>query len=337
MSKNTQKTIGGGFDLENVHSHNLKFFYTNAESLSNKWNEFKSRISYEKPDVISIVETWFKNNTEIDLFKLGGYKVIHHHTDQVRGGVVIYIKENLYMEPCNELNAMPFTESLWCWIEEPKTSKRLLFGTIYRKSSLGNINNDSLLNLINSAARLGEAKLVIFGDFNLPEINWDVLESPGLDGNFNNRFLDTLNDNYLVQHITENTHSLLDLIISMDDSNIVDINHLAPLGKSDHAVVTFVYTPIFVEQSKDNDLRSNFFKSDYSKIKQELNLNWHELLDNMTVSDGWNVFKEKCLRTINDHTPRYRVSLNGKTKPMWLNNRCIRASRRENLAWKRFI
>ena len=26
MSKNTQKIIGGGFDLENVDSHNLNFF-----------------------------------------------------------------------------------------------------------------------------------------------------------------------------------------------------------------------------------------------------------------------------------------------------------------------
>ena len=46
----------------------------------------------------------------------------------------------------------------------------------------------------------------------------------------------------------------------------------------------------------------------------------------MTVSDGWDFFKEKCLETKNKHT--YRISSNSRTKLMWLNNHSIEASKK---------
>ena len=89
MSNNTQHKNGDGNEIHRGNikneSKSLKFFYTNAESLSNKWQEFRTKIEDEKPDIISIVETWFKPNTLTEEINLEGYKAFFHHTDQVRG------------------------------------------------------------------------------------------------------------------------------------------------------------------------------------------------------------------------------------------------------------
>ena len=83
------------------------------------------------------------------------------------------------------------------------------------------------------------------GDFNLRGINWDrlVTESSAIDS-FESQFLEAVLDCYLEQKVCENTRfrqgqepSLLDLIFVNQDDLIEDINHLEPLGSSDHVVL----------------------------------------------------------------------------------------------------
>ena len=71
-------------------------------------------------------------------------------------------------------------------------------------STLGNLNDNNLLNMITLASNLCKNDLVLFGDFNLPNIDWDNMTAPGNELNFNNRFLKNLFENDLIQHVSEN-------------------------------------------------------------------------------------------------------------------------------------
>ena len=72
------------------------------------------------------------------------------------------------------------------------------------------------------------------------------------------------------------TPHILDLVISNSDF-INNIEHLSPLGKSDHSVLVI---QIGVARSKSkNSSKPNFNKADYNKMCQDLNLDWEQLLN----------------------------------------------------------
>jgi len=92
-----------------------------------------------------------------------------------------------------------------------------------------------------------EAKkdVIIAGDFNFPEINWD-LQYSGNNSFGSTAFLNTVQKLLLLQHVNfatrargSDTPHTLDLVIT-DSQSITNIEALAPLGKSDHAVLMIV-------------------------------------------------------------------------------------------------
>ena len=95
---------------------------------------------------------------------------------------------------------------------------------------------------------------LVFCDFNFPNINWHNLSAQGESGDVHYEFQDTCRDCFWWHHMLEPTHgggtdtpSLLSLVISYAEGIISDICINAPLGKSDHATITFTsngYTEI---------------------------------------------------------------------------------------------
>ena len=90
--------------------------------------------------------------------------------------------------------------------------------------------------------------ILLLGDFNLPSISW---ETGDVGNRFNNgyntplHFLGTLQSNGLFQHTTQNTWARgsnaprpLDIIVTSREDNVEDLKVLAPLGRSDHAVLS---------------------------------------------------------------------------------------------------
>jgi hypothetical protein len=87
--------------------------------------------------------------------------------------------------------------------------------------------------------------LVLLGDFNLGQINWDNWTSASGPKATDTQLLECLRQNLLVQHVkfptrarNNNTPHILDLIITNSDF-ISDIENNSPLGKSDHSVLNF--------------------------------------------------------------------------------------------------
>ena len=92
--------------------------------------------------------------------------------------------------------------------------------------------------------------LIITGDFNLPNINWDNYSSPHLEPHKEHVFLNTVRDNFLAQHVSTPTRNILnqtphilDLVLTKNEDIISDLDLLPPLGSRDHNLI-FMKTTI---------------------------------------------------------------------------------------------
>ena len=169
----------------------VKFLYTNADSLNNKMTELKTRIATEKPDIIAVVETWFQEEPLNKFFfpseclNIAGYNSYRYdNSEALKGGIILLITPEIDGGPCKELKdqAAKFEESAWHWInigKEPSKQNRLLFGCKYRKGASSVQNNNNLMELLSKATKLSEI-ITVCGDFNHPTIDWinEIVNAP---------------------------------------------------------------------------------------------------------------------------------------------------------------
>ena len=102
------------------------------------------------------------------------------------------------------------------------------------------------------------------------------------------------------------TPHTLDLIITSDDF-ISEIEHLSPLGMSDHCVLKFS-CQFCIEQVINTDKKplDKLDKGDYNGLRKFLDINWDNLLlaPDITVDEMWNKFKSVMFDGISKYTTR---------------------------------
>ena len=146
--------------------------------------------------------------------------------------------------------------------------------------------------------------ILICGDFNYPEIEWDN-EYVNDSSNTISAFIDAVQDNHLYQHIFKPTRyrngnepSLLDLIFTTEEGMMRELHHNPGLGDSDHELIDFIIDTY--QPAEDSLVKENFFKADYVTIRDRLKqIDWeNELVGNFVTAypkfidilkkiDGW--------------------------------------------------
>ena len=335
----------------------LNCFYTNADCLTNKLNKLKERISSDNPDIICIVETALQLEQTSDKYcptevlEIEGYELFRKDNERdMKGGILVYIKEHISVQSNKVLDNLSadFRESLW--LELNISGEKIILGTIYRKGSSGATNNNNLNDLIKKASCLYR-KVIICGDFNYPEINWNNFDVDAGPYSSPAKFLNSLNDAFCVQHVKEFTRirgkdepSLLDLVITEDSQEMTDtLRHLAPLGKSDHCVLAWKYL-VSVKDNEDNEPRPeesvqwNVNKGDYKQLNELINkVDWTAEFKDKSLEESVNVFYEIMNRNIEACVPKKRVSLKKSPKPPWLNKSARKQIRKKKCAWQRYV
>ena len=163
----------------------------------------------------------------------------------------------------------------------------------------------------------------IIGDFNFKDINWSSWTTNHGEDSKEAKFIETVKDCFFHQHIDEptrrrgnDTPSQLDLIFSDEEMQVTDVHHLAPLGKSDHSVITFSFC-CYVDYSKPKDTY-NYTKGDFDAMRAELiESNWCKTYvagaKNKTVEENWHILKSKLIELRNKFVPLRKAPL----KPRW--------------------
>ncbi|CAG2202747.1 unnamed protein product [Mytilus edulis] len=222
----------------------LSCIYTNADQLFNKLPELTVRTRDDKPKIIGITEVKPKNNrykpgiSEYSLAEVSDYNMFGKNLDVDTGrGLLLYIDKQLDASQVH-MNT-EFQENLFIKINLNQ-SDQLLLGLIYRSPSNRSQEYTKQLNLLTTeACNKGYSHILIMGDYNYPEINWDSWNSPGDSTESNEyRFLENLQENFLFQHVTRptrwrgtNTPHTLDLILTNEENMVSNLEYQSPLGK----------------------------------------------------------------------------------------------------------
>lgn len=237
-------------NINKVRKHcGVNCIYTNADRLTNKFEELTSIITNEQIHIAAIVETLPKDlkctqtDPEDIKFVLPGYKVIHNNKGR---GICLFIKDDFDFIRMPELEL--FETSIFGRVKTKTESFTL--GAIYKSPNSSDDQIQTLFDQINAVANKHNSpndNLVIVGDFNYPNINWKN-ETTTIKNSENptNKFLSSIHDNYLFQLVDENTHykpntnpSLIDLILTNNNEFVENIEYYAPIGKSHHLVLNF--------------------------------------------------------------------------------------------------
>jgi len=131
--------------------------------------------------------------------------------------------------------------------------------------------------------------MCLVGDFNYKFINWKSWTTSKSENSDEYKFIETVRDCYLHQHLLEPTRrrgtdepSLIDLVFTDEAMHVSDITHHAPLGKSDHSVIAFKFN-CYLDYSKPKK-RFIYEKANYEGMKNHLNsTNW---ITNIMQSGG---------------------------------------------------
>lgn len=311
----------------------LDCFYTNADQLINKLNELEIRTRDTTPNIIGVTEVKPKHNRYKPVpaeYSINNYKMYSKNLETDEGrGLILYIDQRL---ESSELKMnITFCENLFIKIKLNNNDK-LLLGLIYRSPSNNSMEYiDSLCNLLNEAASKGFSHLLLMGDFNLPNINWTTESCSGNENNIDHKFLETVKDNFLFQHIDKptrwrgtDTPHILDLIMTNEENMISDLEYQSPIGKSDHCLLKFTYN-CYTLLKKNRKATKLYSKANFSNFKEELNrIDWEEKLSNEDINANWDYFlskmnelEEKYIPTkIFDNNKKHRFPINEKTRDL---------------------
>ena len=116
-----------------------------------------------------------------------------------------------------ELTDHLFTESVWVSIQLSEKDT-FLIGGVYRSPQSSTENNDLLLDLLQKAKGANFSNILIMGDFNLPDINWELWTTSRSENHLSYKFLECLRDNFWEQTIFSPTRWVKD-----QPGNVLDL------------------------------------------------------------------------------------------------------------------
>ncbi|KAL7630702.1 UNVERIFIED_CONTAM: hypothetical protein RMT77_019088 [Armadillidium vulgare] len=185
--------------------------------------------------------------------------------------------------------------------------------------------------LYTELSRISEGYTIILGDFNCPNINYDLLDADA-EGK---RLLKFLGDSFLFQinDCPTRGNNILDLLIVSHLNLVKRFEVIEPIGKSDHNMLKFI---INVENKIcNNHLKVPDFKNaNFNDFKDSLSsYDWDEiLLGNVNIM--WNTFLQIFNEKGKVFVPYKMKRAFTNSKPRWWNNEIRDSLGNRNRAYK---
>ena len=291
----------------------LKVLYSNADVLTaSKMVELRERVKIEKPHIIAITEVQPKNSSEARMDQ--DYTVHNFSLHRWCNGRGI----NIWTHKCLD-GAVSIPDFNEMTVEIAQVQIRLdrgdnlTFSCVYRSQHLSQSGNDALNSHLIKTAK-STSHVNICGDFNFGNINWATQESKTSEASLENKFLTAVRDSFMHQHVVEPTRnrgsdepSLLDLTFTNEEDMLQNLQYLAPLGKSDHQVLTWHFT-CYTEPPAAKTI-NQWWNADYDAMRADLrDHSWNFLQNpNSTAQEAWDELKHKLNGLRDKHVPTKTV------------------------------
>ena len=296
--------------------------YTNADVLTGeKKGELSDLIAKLQPHVVALTEINPKNcvndgMTE-SLLSLRGYELVvpAYQEGSVRG-VALLLRAGI---PFRVLGVGRFRESVVVEINL-KPLWPITFGVLSRSPSSREYSD---LAAVMKEFFSGSGPKILVGDFNLPGVDWDLFHGGqgGLD-----EFFDVLIERNVLQIVRNFTRfginqkpSLLDLCLIRNLPSPPTVEHLNPLGKSDHSVLKFLFS---FEVPLNKFFMYCWKAANFEKISENhSNVKWSEIFKDKSVEESWSSFKTLAPENIKNYVPLVSVTKESSAAP-WFGKKC---------------
>ena len=273
-------------------------------------------IAGNEPDIICITEVIPKAQTvpiNPALFQIPRYTMhLNFSPSQAElgasglRGIAIYCAEHL-----NAGEFYPktnFKEQLWMEVRLAGNTI-LLLGCIYRSPSTDASNTKLLNQLFWELEVKNPSHLLIVGDFNMGEIDWDSGFSSAPRTHHSHEFLEVIRDCYLHQHVLQPTRfrqgtvpSLLDLVFTNEENMVKNLQTRPGLGRSDHVLLEFQLQCYSVPEHS-SVIKRALHKADIPKMTEMLcGASWNET-KHMDTNAFYNFFMLKLRHAIDTCVP----------------------------------
>lgn len=202
-------------------STSVSFIHLNIQSLVPKLDLIYAE--YEHFDIMSFTETWLKGDNSDDSIELLNFQKPFRRDrgpEKNGGGVVVYIKENIYAyrRPDLEVNGI---EAIWVQIKI--NGNKVLYGTFYVPPKSNTDSWNKVENSIESAVNDDSIDYVIVtGDFNDNQLDVNNVKMRNISMQYSLQQLVEDPTNF-----TEHSSSLIDLILT-NDVNFVPYAGVGP-------------------------------------------------------------------------------------------------------------
>ena len=207
----------------------------NLNSLTNKINLVNKLLINHNISLAGICETWLTKKVISSVVNIDGYDFIRNDSpnDTSKHGVGIYIYSRIKLG--RTFKCHPNTVGLHL------ADLNLYVLLVYRPPSNSLIENALLLSFLYSFCK--DKNIILFGDFNLANINWLSNTTPVENSFIDEQFLDLFLSLDLKQWVLFPTFfssgNVLDLVLTSEDDSISFIEDLPPLPGCGHCGVTF--------------------------------------------------------------------------------------------------
>ena len=310
---------------------------------------FHASVEEHAPDIILGCES--KLSPEMPTYSIfpENYNIRRKDRDKNGGGVFIAIKENLIAVDKPEFDID--CELTWSTLEFPGSGK-LHLCSFYRPPSGGTEPLEKLCDSVNKVLNdtrthtngIKHKNILICGDFNLPDIDWDssTVKPDSMRKGLHERALEILlGEMPIVQLQTKITRqasqNVLDLICT-NNQNIVTNIQTHP-GISDHDIVTCDINMSLKFKRKPPRKIFSYDKADTESLRSSLTENAKDFLasspENNSVDTNWNKFKD----IVNSHMDKfipYKMSKAKQSFP-WINQTIKREMRKRDRLYRKYI
>lgn len=185
---------------------------------------------------------------------------------------------------------------------------------------------DSVLSTPNS-------DLLLLGDFNLPEINWETI-CASRSSDHTTLLCKIINDNFLTQLVKDSTReeSILDLVLVSSPDLVHDLTVGQPF--SDHNLMNFFLSRSPRGYRRSKKLAYSFTKADWEHLWNLLNyIPWHCAFLEDNIDLVWSAWSDLLLLAVDECIPKHQVIRS--TNAPWIDNNLIKLCQKKKLLYKR--
>ena len=199
---------------------------------------------------------------------------------------------------------------------------------VYRPPSGGSASIEALSDLIRSVER----NSILIGDFNIPEIDWQMGQARGRGA----KVLEAAEDKLLEQMIDFSTHirgNILNLLLTNITEQVLETAEAGRLGHSDHSMI-LVTVAVKADARTKAATQPNWYKADWGKMREELGkVDWRGQMVGKSGQQAWELLKNKIQEAVDKHVPARRTR--NQNRPAWLSQDILGAIRRKKRLWKK--